>query len=201
MKITAEDRRMAERVFNRCFAIPKTDEDVFYEMCFCICAPQTTFKANIKVIEKLKRCDYYGFTTTCVSEDIPFLRKVLKPVRFYNNKAKWVAEAKQKFPGILKWVNPGIPIPDWSIREWLVKNVKGLGMKTASHFLRNLGATDLAIIDIHVLKFLGVSGKWKYLDLEEQFREKAKEERLTIAELDIVVWQKYSNTPWENYVR
>ena len=41
------------------------------------------------------------------------------------------------------------------LREWLVKNVKGLGYKEASHFLRNIGKSeDLAILDRHILKNL-----------------------------------------------
>jgi len=36
----------------------------------------------------------------------------------------------------------------------LVANVKGLGWKEASHFLRNVGFTDVAIIDFHILDLL-----------------------------------------------
>ncbi len=36
-------------------------------------------------------------------------------------------------------------------RDWLVENITGLGMKEASHFLRNVGYLDLAIIDKHIL--------------------------------------------------
>ena len=39
-------------------------------------------------------------------------------------------------------------------REWLVKNIKGLGFKEASHFLRNIGFDDYAIIDSHILDLL-----------------------------------------------
>ncbi|MCK4265146.1 hypothetical protein KAW80_02185 [Candidatus Babeliales bacterium] len=35
-----------------------------------------------------------------------------------------------------------------------MKNIKGIGYKEASHFLRNVGYNDVAIIDRHVLRFL-----------------------------------------------
>ena len=43
-------------------------------------------------------------------------------------------------------------------REWLVENVMGLGMKEASHFLRNVGYLDLAILDRHVLSNMAEFG-------------------------------------------
>lgn len=40
-------------------------------------------------------------------------------------------------------------------RKFLVKNIAGVGMKEASHFLRNIGYSEsLAIIDSHVVAFL-----------------------------------------------
>ena len=39
-------------------------------------------------------------------------------------------------------------------RAWLVDNIKGLGYKEASHFLRNIGFDDYAIIDSHILDLL-----------------------------------------------
>jgi N-glycosylase/DNA lyase len=214
IKITDEDIKMARRVFDTYFKPPKSDEDIFYDLMFCICAPQTTFKNNSKVIEHLKKSDYYGFTSTA-SYDMPWLKTALKPVRFFNNKAKWVAEAKQKFPQILEVVKaPAMDVWGNSLsypkRQWLVKNVKGLGMKTASHFLRNLGAPDLAIIDTHILKYLAaedlegplekVPDKLKYEELEYRLREIAKKERITVAEFDIILWKYYSKTEWKDFV-
>ena len=40
------------------------------------------------------------------------------------------------------------------LRAWLVREVKGLGWKEASHFLRNIGFRDLAILDRHILRNL-----------------------------------------------
>ena len=87
------------------------------------------------------------------------------------------------------------------LREWLVKNVKGLGYKEASHFLRNIGKSeDLAILDRHILKNLqdlkvinDIPKKLptqKYLEIEKRMREFALENRLSLAELDLFLWSK-----------
>ncbi|OGM10638.1 hypothetical protein A2Z67_00080 [Candidatus Woesebacteria bacterium RBG_13_36_22] len=204
MKITDEDKVYAVKVFSENFGRKKTDEEVFYEMCFCICAPQTTFKNNIKVINELRELDYYhlgiyapGPLSNGTGKE--WLGPILKPVRFYRNKAKWVAEAKQRFSEISGMVRSNWA---WTVkRAWLVNYIHGFGMKTSSHFLRNLGARDLAIIDIHVLKYLKVEGKWDYEKLERKLRDIAKKNYLTVAELDIVIWKHYSKIPWEDYVR
>jgi N-glycosylase/DNA lyase len=210
MKITSGDKFNAAVIMNR-FKEPRTDEEIFYELLFCLCAPQTTFKNNIKVNDHLRLADYYGFTSTA-SYDIPWLAKVLKPVRFYNNKAQYVAYAKQKFPEILELIRDpfedSVYPPDFYRRAWLVKSVRGMGMKTASHFLRNLGATDLAIIDRHILKYLEQcnpgctyyrTGIKKYEELEGLFRTEAIRLRITVAELDIIVWKYYSKTEWSDF--
>jgi len=193
MQITEYDKKMAKEIFNKIFSTPREKEDIFYELVFCLCAPQTTYKRNIRVLDYLRDHRYYY---------VPFkhdwLEEALKPVRFYRNKAKWVAEAKKKFTDIFNIVAFGV-YNARTKRDWLLENVKGLGMKAASHFLRNLGARDLAIIDTHVLKFLEVTGKWKYEELENQLKNLAANEGLSIGEFDIILWQKYSKTDWSEY--
>lgn len=214
LTITEEDRIGLKKVFAN-FGRQKTKKEVFYDLCFCICAPQTTFKNNRKVIDWLMEIDFYGKDRDNLPIDIIF-ESALKPVRFYRQKAKYLWEAKKKFPIILKAIYTSLMMSNlgddemfyiravYTLREWLVKNVKGLGMKTASHFLRNLGDTKLAIIDTHILKFLNYKAKKgisknRYLELENQFREIAKTYKLTPAELDAVVWKKYSKTSWDNF--
>ena len=67
-------------------------------------------------------------------------------------------EARNKFlhgnpvslRSILAEINDG-----YEAREWLVRNVKGIGYKEAGHLLRNIGFDqDLAILDRHILKNL-----------------------------------------------
>ena len=197
IQITARDRYFAKKILDS-FARNKNEREIFYDLCFCICAPQTTFKSNRRVIEKLIYFGYYEV-------DFPqsFLEDILKEVRFYRNKARYLQEAKEKFKIILKCVKSNLSAK--KKRDFLVKNIKGLGMKAASHFLRNMGDVSLAIIDTHIIKFLGmnralINSKQKYEYFEELFLARAKKVHLTPAELDSIVWKHYSNTGWEEFV-
>ena len=178
INISKQDREALNKVFEN-FGRKKTEEEIFYDLCFVIMAPQTRFENNIKVIQKLKKLDFYYFGEAyegyCGIEQI---EEILKPVRFYKNKTKYLLEAKKKFPEILKviasldtWDNKqSIHVVDvYKIREWLIDNVKGLGMKTASHFLRNLGDYNLSILDTHILKFIAFNPMYLMLikDLSE----------------------------------
>ena len=68
--------------------------------------------------------------------------------RFPNARAKFICEAR-KYKDNLKETlfSFGGEIP---MREWLVKNLKGLGYKESSHFLRNIGYKNISIIDFHI---------------------------------------------------
>jgi len=60
INITQQDREGLSKVFEN-FGRKKTNEEVFYDLCFTILAPQTKFQNNIKVIQKLKELDFYYF--------------------------------------------------------------------------------------------------------------------------------------------
>jgi N-glycosylase/DNA lyase len=85
-------------------------------------------------------------------------------------------------------------------RDWLAqeKEIKGLGYKEASHFLRNVGVKGHAILDKHVMRCLaevGVvdtakppSNRRKYLEIEKGYLSFAKDIRINSDELDLVLW-------------
>ena len=84
-----------------------------------------------------------------------------------------------------------------SLRTWLVQNIKGLGYKEASHFLRNIGYDDYAIIDFHIIDILTQYGfikkpkslsKKRYLEIEQDLNHIAQLCDLTLAELDFYLW-------------
>jgi N-glycosylase/DNA lyase len=125
------------------------------------------------------------------------LSKKLKELgyRFYNKRAEYIIEARNKIDlleEILKMNN------EFEIREKLVENFKGIGWKEASHFLRNLGYKNFAIIDRHVLKTLKEFGiiedipralnRKNYLGIEDKLREIAKELNMSLAELDFYLF-------------
>lgn len=85
-------------------------------------------------------------------------------------------------------------------RDWLAqeKQVKGLGYKEASHFLRNIGFSGYAILDKHVmscLKDLKVvdtpkppGNRTRYLETEERLKFFARDIGIDFDELDLVLW-------------
>jgi len=85
-------------------------------------------------------------------------------------------------------------------RDWLAqeKQIKGLGYKEASHFLRNIGVKGHAILDKHVMRCLAEVGviespqppshRKKYLEVEQQLLKFAREVKINCDELDLVLW-------------
>ena len=85
-------------------------------------------------------------------------------------------------------------------RDWLAqeKQVKGLGYKEASHYLRNIGLSGYAILDKHVLSCLQdlkvidsakpPAGRARYLEIEDKLRSFARDIEIDFDELDLVLW-------------
>ena len=85
-------------------------------------------------------------------------------------------------------------------RDWLARapQIKGLGYKEASHFLRNVGFKGYGILDKHIVRSLselGVidspkppAGRDRYLAIEARMREFAQEVQIDFDELDLVLW-------------
>ena len=114
--------------------------------------------------------------------------------RFPNARSRYMTEAR-KHRDNLKEILGGKSGKE--ARGWLVKNVKGLGYKEASHFLRNVGYRNLAIIDFHIVDLLVKNKiirkpkyltKKKYLYIEEKLRKIADKTDLNLAELDLYLW-------------
>lgn len=126
----------------------------------------------------------------------------LRKYRFPNTKARDIVDSAHSIQKknisleeMLK-SNPG----EKSLRKTLSNDFKGLGLKQASHFLRNIGfSRKLAIIDTHVISFLnmlnGATGVEPsmvtptiYLKLETSFLELCELLELDPAVFDYAIW-------------
>jgi N-glycosylase/DNA lyase len=177
----------------------ESNERIFAELAFCICTPQTKAVSAWNSISALisNGLLYKGSVEEIASS--------LKGVRFRKNKAKYIVEARKKFTVdgkiqikefLLSFIDP------LELREWLVKNVKGIGMKEASHFIRNIGFSEnqLAILDVHILKNLKELGviekipksltKKEYIKIEDKMKEFSKRVGIPMDELDMLLWSK-----------
>lgn len=191
--VTPEDRKILARIVED-FARPRSEQQIFYFLCFCLCAPQTTHSNNLRVIRDLLKADFYN---NYLHPDS--LQEIVRPARFYKHKSDYLMAAKVDFPKILQIIRSGSN--NIEKRTALVNSVKGMGWKVASHFLQKMGAKQLAVVDVHVVKFLGCStpsNKRQYEIIETLFRTVAQRMDLTPAELDLLVWHKYSGTPFDD---
>ncbi|MFP3951308.1 MAG: N-glycosylase/DNA lyase [Candidatus Bathyarchaeia archaeon] len=85
-------------------------------------------------------------------------------------------------------------------RNWLKKNIKGIGWKESSHYLRNVGYLDLAIIDRHILSNMKEHGliedeslsltKRRYLRYEGILKRVAKKVGIPVGEMDLYLWYR-----------
>lgn len=193
--INEEDRLAAETVMNK-FKTEKTEEDIFYHFCFTILVPQATHKNTMVVVENLKKKNFFG---VAIPEDT--LKELVKSTRFFNNKTKYLLILKQNWEWIYEMT---ISLRESLVlRDFLVESVQGLGMKAASHLMRNLGHDDVAIIDTHILKHYGFKApknNKEYIGLEAFIREDAKQYGLSVGLLDIYLWKSYSNTNWKDFI-
>jgi N-glycosylase/DNA lyase len=166
----------------------KSNDDLFIELCFCILTANFNAEKSIKIQDEIGKC----FLTDNKDE----LSKKLKEYghRFPSTRAQYISESvgcKDKLKEVLQSNDKK------AIREWIVNNVKGLGYKESSHFLRNIGFDDYAIIDFHIVDLLSSYNlikkpktitKKKYIEIENILTKIAKETNLTLAELDLYLW-------------
>ena len=183
-------RRIVER---RISEFKKTgrmgDEAWFKEMCFCI------LTANYSALRALRMWSIIGEGFITWPEER--LRMALKSLghRFPNARARYIVEARRHIRGLKERIlnQPS----EHAARIMLVRDVRGLGMKEASHFLRNVGFDNLAIIDFHILNLLERYGlivrpktltRRRYLAIEALMRSLAEELGLTLSRLDLYLW-------------
>ncbi|MBS3112055.1 N-glycosylase/DNA lyase [Candidatus Woesearchaeota archaeon] len=164
----------------------KNDKEWFSELCFCLLTANSKASTAINIQNEL---GHKGF----LNKNLEEIRETIKrnKHRFHNNKGSYIVDARN-YKSIKKIIvslnNP---------REWLVKNIKGLGYKEASHFLRNVGYFDYSILDRHIINLMADNGRIEkpkkinkkgYLEIEKEFRKIADEVKMSLGELDLYMW-------------
>jgi len=166
----------------------KSNDEIFKEMCFCMLTANYNAEKSIKIQNQIGEC--------FITDDKKTLEEKLKKYghRFPSARAGYIHDSKRCKDKLTDVVNFH---DKKTLREWIVNNVKGLGYKESSHFLRNIGFDDYAIIDFHIVDILVNNNiierpktltKNKYLEIEDKLREIAKKTDLTLAELDLYLW-------------
>lgn len=173
------------------------NRDIHVEMSFCILTPQSKAVNAWQAITILRD---NGLLFNGSAEEIV---EYLNIVRFKNNKSKYLVELREKMTNS----NGEIITKDFfssfeeisKAREWIVKNVKGMAYKEASHFLRNVGfGKEIAILDRHILKNLvrlevidevpkSITPKL-YLEIERKMKDYCKFVNISMDSLDLLLW-------------
>ncbi|MCD6277650.1 N-glycosylase/DNA lyase [candidate division WOR-3 bacterium] len=176
------------------------DYAMFKEFIFCLLTPQSKAKICWDAVERMEK------KSLLMNGDYREILECLEGVRFRNKKAEYIINSRAIFleNGIprVKPIISRFKSPE-EARDFLVKDVKGMGYKEASHFLRNIGCgKNLAILDRHILKNLKFLGKIKhipqsisrriYMELENIFLRTAEELDIPPAHLDLLLWFKES---------
>ena len=197
-RITTDDLRALHRekapaIRRRLEEFSSVDRsEYFYELIYCLLTPQSS-AVNAGKAVLILRNDKFEQNDL---DPEPVLRRKEGYIRFHKTKALHIVLAKSTYPSILKQLASGEKGSD--LREWLVKNVRGMGWKEASHFLRNIGYRNLAILDRHILKNLvrlrvirrlpKTLTPRRYKLIEKKFHTFAVQTEIPMDELDLLFW-------------
>jgi len=164
-------------------------EDLFKELCFCILAANFSAERSLRIIEEIAD-DLLKLSEEELAETLRRLGH-----RFPGSRARYIVQARRSLDELVKILET---IDDeFMVREWLVRNVKGVGYKEASHFLRNIGFKNLSIIDFHIIDLLARYGlikrprsltRRRYLEIEGLLRRISEKLGISLAELDLYLW-------------
>lgn len=199
-KLKSHHKKRRKEIISRLSEFKKnrniSDKRFLDEMAFCVFAANSSAKMGLKAAELLKDVLENG-----TLED--YKKAVCRKVRFYDKRAEYMHHNREKMKAIgievKKEITEVLNVMDHNNRRLFIKeNFKGLGMKEASHLLRNLGHEGYCIIDKHVLntlKELGVTEKntppknpQEYLIIEKKIKEFAKKHKINVDELDLAIW-------------
>lgn len=174
------------------------DNRLFEELTFCICTAGASAKMGLKSVEAMRDILPNG--------SLKSLRERLDGVhRFPNARPAYIVhtreylkrEHKFKIKDLLESFNGPLERRDFFAKN---KDIKGIGYKESSHFLRNIGFSGYAILDKHILNTLyelkvikspkPPTTRDKYLYTEKKLVEFSDRIELQMDELDLLLWSE-----------
>ncbi len=175
-----------------------SDAQLWEELVFCIFTAGASARMGFRAVEAIKPLLHDG-----AREDMTAVLKKTGAHRFPVERPGYIIVTRnylREHCGMLlrdklnSFAGP-IERRDWLAQE---KQIKGVGYKEASHFLRNVGLGGHAILDKHVMNCLTdlqvvdstkpPTTRGRYLEVEERLRYFAKKIRIDFDELDLVLW-------------
>jgi N-glycosylase/DNA lyase len=169
-------------------------EKWFEELTYCLLTAYSSARMGYRCVAALTE------ENALLKGSIEGIRSCLREQghRFADKRAEYIVSAREYSPNIKELLQS--QGSSRQAREWLITNIMGLGMKEASHYLRNVGYFDLAIIDRHILsnmvelKIIPENPKSltknRYLRYEEILDLAAKKLGMPLGEMDLYLWQR-----------
>lgn len=197
VKKLAEDpivRTMVDERVQEFLNVNKQDSrDWFAELVYCLLTAYSSAERGQLCVDALEdRGVMFDGSVDVVAET---LRRMGH--RFSDRRAEYIVEARSLAPK-LKSIVEGFQTSR-EAREWLVKKVKGIGWKESSHFLRNVGYLDIAILDRHILSNMrehhiipkdsskGLT-KRRYIEYERILQRVADRLEMPLGKMDLFLW-------------
>lgn len=182
-------------------------EDAWRELLYCILAGtqvstdvvRRSYLDLIKTVPEILDVNYINTYPLQTKRKIEDTLKI-NGYRFYITKSNTMINAANYFDEIVKDYEIIEDLDCHKVRTRLIKNVKGIGNKISSHWLRNIGF-QLPIIDIHVRRVLSCAelideeftknqiSNSEYFYLENKVIEIAKQLKIDVAKLDFILWE------------
>lgn len=169
------------------------DKDVFRELSFCMFSSGVGPKMAEKSVEAVDDILLTGSESEMTER--------LDGIHKFPEKSSYIVTAREYFRNEydLRIKDVLSSIDDHhKRRDFLVKNIKGLGYLQASHFLRNTGFSGYAILDKNILGFLNKLGviedtktpasKKRYTEKEQKLQEFAHYIDIEFDHLDLLLW-------------
>jgi len=175
-----------------------TDERVFQELTFCICTAGASAKMGLRSVEAVR--------DVLMDGSLNRLQRRLRGVhRYPNNRPTYIVHTREylksehgfNLKGLIKSFKDPIERRDFFA---INKDIKGIGYKESSHFLRNIGFSGYGILDKHILNTLydyGIlkspmppANKDNYLAIEDKLREFSEDLGIPLDELDLLLWSE-----------
>jgi N-glycosylase/DNA lyase len=171
----------------------KDSNEIFKELCFCFLTANFQAQKSIH-IQKAVDDGFLYWPEEKITQTLKNFGH-----RFPNMRTKFILEARPHKDSIKETLT-SFP-SEKEMRDWIVKNIKGIGMKESSHFLRNIGYTDVAIIDFHIIDILAENNLIEkpknksltpknYLYIESILKTLSEKTNTNLGELDLYLWYK-----------
>jgi N-glycosylase/DNA lyase len=174
------------------------DRRIFEELAFCICTAGASARMGLRSIEALRDILLEG--------SLRKLRSRLKGIhRFPNYRPGYIIHTREylrhehgfRLRDLIESFEDPLERRDYFARN---RDIKGIGYKESSHFLRNIGYTGYAILDKHILNTLCELGvivspkppgtRERYIAIENSFKQFADDIGIPFDELDLLLWSE-----------